>query len=380
MSIAAHFHSLFLSEDGSVWACGGNESNHLGVGTVSNIFQPLRLAGLPPIQKIFAYTNCSFFIDEENHLWATGDIPDLQFLAKPTRLKAPKSSIVHVWCSTSYLLLTDSDGLAWCMDSQKIQQRRHIAEISEEAMFTLMAPPAQAAFSNTTTVGVIGCDGSVWAVERHITKGNISQNCSLNRADLPKIHKFSCGRSHTLFLDCHGTVWGIGNNALHQIGTGEIYQQSVMRTPEKIPFNVPIVSIACGAFFSLFLDCEGNVWCCGTNEKGQLGLGDVEGRNAPTKIPNLPRIADIYAGSHHSLFVCENGTVLGCGSNCLGQLGFKRVLQSLRDKVTKVQAVPLPQPIRVCFSELPNEHQPKSARTSKSQSVRVDAHSFPNNE
>ena len=47
-------------------------------------------------------------------------------------------------------------------------------------------------------------------------------------------------------------------------------------TPSLIP-DLPsnIVQFVCGAFLSLFLDSEGNVFSVGSNSDGKLGLGNV---------------------------------------------------------------------------------------------------------
>ena len=63
-------------------------------------------------------------------------------------------------------------------------------------------------------------------------------------------------------------------------------------TPSLIP-NLPpnIVQFVCGASQSLFLDPEGNVFSVGSNEFGQLGLGqNFTNQNVLNKIPNIPPI------------------------------------------------------------------------------------------
>jgi alpha-tubulin suppressor-like RCC1 family protein len=60
--------------------------------------------------------------------------------------------------------------------------------------------------------------------------------------------------------------------------------------------------VAAGSFHSLALtDCN-NVYACGLNSKGQLGLGDEKIRSVWTHIVNLAgkRVDKVYAGGHHS--------------------------------------------------------------------------------
>lgn len=76
-----------------------------------------------------------------------------------------------------------------------------------------------------------------------------------------------------------------------------------------------------GSIHSLLLDAEGQVWATGSNEKGQLCLGDFEDRLIPTKIPVDGKIINVAIGGEHTLLLHEDGTVYGCGSNEVGQIG-----------------------------------------------------------
>jgi X-linked retinitis pigmentosa GTPase regulator len=57
---------------------------------------------------------------------------------------------------------------------------------------------------------------------------------------------------------------------------------------------------------------------------GQLGLGDKQGRDTYCKwqraaVPGVVR--EVVAGTKHSLLLLETGEVYGCGDNRDGQLG-----------------------------------------------------------
>ena len=76
-----------------------------------------------------------------------------------------------------------------------------------------------------------------------------------------------------------------------------------------------------GAIHSILLDRQGRAWATGSNEKGQLCLGDNDDRMIPEKIPSLGRIVDVALGGEHTLLLDEFGNIYGCGSNAVGQLG-----------------------------------------------------------
>ena len=120
------------------------------------------------------------------------------------------------------------------------------------------------------------------------------------------------GGRHSLFLDFDGNVWACGSNedyrsslSPHIIGT---------TLPERIHSIPTIASISAGNKHSLFLSTDGIVWACGNNELGELGLPDNSFHEAK-HLPNLPTIVKISAGFEHSLFLDSEGSVWVCGSH-----------------------------------------------------------------
>src|SRR3990167_8752813 len=74
----------------------------------------------------------------------------------------------------------------------------------------------------------------------------------------------------------------------------------------------------------MFVDEQGNVFTCGHNHHGQLGLGDTSDRNTPQKVNNIPPMSSLSScnTAHYYLQIvdCEGG-VWSCGRNDYGQLG-----------------------------------------------------------
>lgn len=137
--------------------------------------------------------------------------------------------------------------------------------------------------------------------------------------NLPPITSIFAGYEYSLFLDENGYVWSCGDNEKGQLGLGDNNNRN---QAEQITTLPKIVSVFAGYAFSTFLDCEGSVWGCGNNNYGQLG--DSRGtncRNIAEKIPELPKIISISGGPAHSLFLDCEGAVWCCGYNAFGQLG-----------------------------------------------------------
>jgi alpha-tubulin suppressor-like RCC1 family protein len=68
---------------------------------------------------------------------------------------------------------------------------------------------------------------------------------------------------------------------------------------------------------------DGKVMAMGRNDHGQLGTGDLETKPLPVLIvlPSSSAVAKIATGRSHTLVLFENGEVWGCGANNFGQLG-----------------------------------------------------------
>jgi alpha-tubulin suppressor-like RCC1 family protein len=71
-----------------------------------------------------------------------------------------------------------------------------------------------------------------------------------------------------------------------------------------------------------FLHLEnGEVYACGSNGSGQLGLGDLVLQTTWCLLVVPTAVREVVAGGTHSFLHLENGEVYGCGQNDDGQLG-----------------------------------------------------------
>ena len=105
-----------------------------------------------------------------------------------------------------------------------------------------------------------------------------------------------------------------------QLGIGNIrYPQfeSNFFNVEDIP---PVVSVSCGAYHTLIITTDSNLWSCGKNEYGQLCLGNKENQIKPQKT-SFSNISKVSSGPLHSLFQNDKGEIFSCGYNQQGECG-----------------------------------------------------------
>ena len=144
------------------------------------------------------------------------------------------------------------------------------------------------------------------------------------------------GDIHTILLDTRGRAWATGSNKQGQLCLGDNTGSKNRRyIPQEIiiPSGGRIVDVAIGGQHTLLVDQFGNVYGCGSNGAGQLGLGaGTSPRLVPTKI-NLSSVQSVSAGLSHSLFV-TNSNLYVTGNNQYGQLCRVPIGQNVRVPVT----------------------------------------------
>lgn len=141
---------------------------------------------------------------------------------------------------------------------------------------------------------------------------------------------FGCctGEDFTLCLGEEGDVYGFGNNASGQLGIKEAVADKIVSAPRQLQSLSLIKSISCGRGHSVCIDDSGTVWSFGVNNRGQLGTGSKTAEHSPRKIAlvNL-QFKSVFCGASHTLLITTDFELYSCGSNeygelCLGNIGF----------------------------------------------------------
>ena len=124
----------------------------------------------------------------------------------------------------------------------------------------------------------------------------------------------------TFLVDSNGGVWCSGSNEYGQLGLGDTTNRSSL-TQVNLG-NVRISKVSCGFFHTLLLDTTGNVWATGANYIGVLGIGSSAFQvNTFTKVPGSLQAIKISAGLQNSTYIDATGALWVTGPNFDGQLG-----------------------------------------------------------
>ncbi|XP_028285838.1 secretion-regulating guanine nucleotide exchange factor isoform X2 [Parambassis ranga] len=140
-----------------------------------------------------------------------------------------------------------------------------------------------------------------------------------------------------------------GANSYGQLGQGHVEDQAVPQLSDSAALqNKAVRTVTGGGGHSVLVTESGEVFVCGQNNRGQLGLG----HNAdiltfqPCLILNH-KITNLACGWDFTLLLTDCGQILACGSNAFGQLGVGQtvphsadllVVKSLKEPVVSVAA------------------------------------------
>ena len=139
----------------------------------------------------------------------------------------------------------------------------------------------------------------------------------------PKWALVALSGAHSLALSANGNVYSTGDASHGQCGQGGVIK-SGWRLISSLQ-RTKIRQIAVGSSHSVFLDCNGVVFCCGGNRCGQLGMGHTktDKRMLPTPIPAFQaknvKITKIASSSDRTLAIDSERTAYAWGSNSNGQ-------------------------------------------------------------
>ncbi|KAL9655115.1 hypothetical protein ABK040_008895 [Willaertia magna] len=177
-----------------------------------------------------------------------------------------------------------------------------------------------------------------------ISDSHNNNNWFKNFKNYEKIKTISLGESHTIILTTENNLLGIGSNHYGQLGFHDFYLTLNIPTnilPHPLLFeNVDnkknkmneIKIVKCGQNHSVLLTKRNELFVCGYNSFGQLGIFD-NSFNFTTQTENAwgknnflqenidTKIKTVICGTNTTFLILENHFVFACGSNTNYEIG-----------------------------------------------------------
>lgn len=167
--------------------------------------------------------------------------------------------------------------------------------------------------------------------------GQLGDNSTTNRdvlvpvATALKFASIDAGVQHTCALTSDGVAYCWGRNDRGQLGDGTTALRSV---PVKVAGNRTFRSVSAGGFNlgqTCALTADGDAWCWGDNERGQLGIAsaDVLSHPIPAQVSGGLKFVALSTGlGRHTCGRIATGAGFCWGENSFGALGNGTVTDS----------------------------------------------------
>eukprot|EP00184_Porphyridium_aerugineum_P007785 CAMPEP_0184707046 /NCGR_PEP_ID=MMETSP0313-20130426/37074_1 /TAXON_ID=2792 /ORGANISM="Porphyridium aerugineum, Strain SAG 1380-2" /LENGTH=287 /DNA_ID=CAMNT_0027168619 /DNA_START=22 /DNA_END=882 /DNA_ORIENTATION=- len=131
--------------------------------------------------------------------------------------------------------------------------------------------------------------------------------------------------AHYVLIDEDGNAYGVGRNDNGQLGDASLLSQHhpvKLHLPDKYSAQ-KVVQASCGRCHTMLLTDRGQVFSCGSNTYGQLGI-NAQSKENFTKfrlVDCSEKVTWIAAGGEFGILVTESGSVYSFGWPIYGQLG-----------------------------------------------------------
>lgn len=287
----------------------------------------LPLALRPPYTQISAgnHVSCRIGADGAARCWGALEFDEMALL--PERLAIPGVRWRSISVGVRHLCGLDDAGAAWCLGQNPTGQLGNGSKSGSPGSPVRVA--GGLAF-NAVSAGGHSCgittDGAAWCWGQgdYGQLGNDSNQHSAVPVQVAgglKFRSISTGLLHSCGLTTDGHAWCWGSNELAPLGVGT--KAIVVHQPASVTGTARFEAIVAGYQHSCALASDGNVWCWGVNEVGQLGDGSAIDREAPVRVAGTHRFKRLAASvtSSHTCALTSDGAAYCWGFNADGQLG-----------------------------------------------------------
>ncbi|KAJ5075561.1 adp-ribosylation factor 1 [Anaeramoeba ignava] len=161
-----------------------------------------------------------------------------------------------------------------------------------------------------------------------------------------KIKSISTGSDFNFAIDFKGNLYSWGRNSNGQLGVGDNESRSKPELISKLSNSIK--KISGGGYHFIALTKTNQLYSCGKNKNGQLGLGDLNDRNIPTLVElpkNIGEIKNIKCGDVQSILLNKEGKVYVCGRGISigipekeNQTEFVEIISDINVKITNIFA------------------------------------------
>lgn len=263
----------------------------------------------------------------------------MHLVQNPVQSSQPADQVVKLAAGLNHSGMIQYDGSVWLWGDNRYGQagQADVDFVEQPRQIQLFDRAVDLSLGFYHTL-ILGASGNVYVLGRNtfgqLGRSDVNETRQpLRVGQLPFITAISAGALHSLALAEDGSVWAWGSNSHDQVGDvrGEVIRDQAGQTlgsRQTVPVKIvesQAVAIAAGGHHSLYLDASGRVHAWGANDRGQLGLSDVEKPGSPQLIDELDHVSSLAAGYQHNLAVVQvqgqADQLFAWGDHSMGQTG-----------------------------------------------------------
>ena len=132
---------------------------------------------------------------------------------------------------------------------------------------------------------------------------------------------FACSPYYafTLAIKTDGTLWATGSNNYGQLGLGNEFDVDVFT---QAGTSTKWVKVDCGSLYSMAINDDGNIFATGDAYQGATGLGYSSGKEDEfTYVSSMSSVDRVSCGYYSTAVLKTDGSLWVAGSNSDGQHG-----------------------------------------------------------
>jgi len=272
-------HSFAIDNNGRLWSWGNNEHGQLGLGDTVNKLAPTQIVNTNSWVAVDGGEAFSIAINNKGEIFTWG---------------------------------RNSSGQLGTGDNNDRLTPTHV-----EIVFSQVAIAAGAEYS----LAIIDGELYSWGLNMYgqLGLGDYVTRLSPTRVGVKNDWISIAAGMHSLAINSDGELWAWGWNSAGQLGLGHYTNRNA---PTRVGNKSNWKTIAVDNSHSLAINDENELWVWGRNDIGQLGLGSIVNQTEPQKVTSPARNWQaIAAGDRQTLAITTDGELWACGSNNIGQLG-----------------------------------------------------------
>ncbi|XP_030755247.1 protein RCC2 homolog [Sitophilus oryzae] len=323
-------HSVLVDSDGKAYTFGRNPNGQLGLDNTTSTSKPLLVPGLEKMNVISAACgrHHTLFLTDTGTVYACGDnksgqcgVGNLQpQILTPTRINYRGPPIVKVGCGAEFSVILDVKGGLHTFGLPEYGQLGHNTD---------------GKYFKTSTKLCFNYQTSPKRVVLYIEK---SKDGHVSPVDVTEIVDFACGTNHTVAIDSRKRAFSWGFGGFGRLGHAEQKDEMVPRLIKYFDSQSRGVrSVHCGSTYTLAVTEYNGLFLFGQTKR----TGEANMYPKPVQDLAGWNISHV-ATSHTSIMIAADETCIAWGASpTYGELGIGDMQKSSTTpkEVTRMQGI-----------------------------------------